>query len=87
MPDSAETSDEFGSSLAAGDFDSDDVDDLAVGVHFEDIGHIVNAGQVHVLYGSPQNGLSTAGNQVWHQDIVNIAGTNDDNDEIGAAMD
>ncbi len=56
---SAETDDKFGYSLAAGDFNGDGNDDLAVGAPFEDIGTIANAGEVHVIYGSA-GGLSTA---------------------------
>src|SRR5206468_7203763 len=57
VDDSAEVGDEFGASLAAGDFNGDGFDDLAVGVLFEDIGSIIDAGAVNVIYGS-SSGLS-----------------------------
>ena len=47
----AEAGDAFGSALAAGDFDGDNVADLAIGVPGEDIVAVVNAGSVNVLYG------------------------------------
>ena len=47
-----ETGDHFGQTLLAHDFDRDGFDDLAVGVPREDIGAVVNAGAVHVLFGS-----------------------------------
>lgn len=43
--------DHFGCALAAGDFNSDGVDDLAVGVCNETIGGAVEAGAVNVFYG------------------------------------
>ena len=44
--------DGFGSVVAAGDFDGDGFDDLAVGAPFDAVGGVLNAGSVHVLYGS-----------------------------------
>jgi len=70
-----EAGDWFGFSVAAGDFNRDGYDDLAVGVPNEDIDDndlafwdsSVNAGAVNVLYGSP-GGLKAAGSNWWHQD-------------------
>ena len=56
----------FGSALATGDFDGDGFGDLAIGVPFEDVGEAVDAGGVHVLYGSA-DGLAAAGSQVLDQ--------------------
>lgn len=63
----AETSDRFGEALAAGDFDHDGTDDLAIGVPGEDLvtftadgsvdEHVSDAGEVHVVFGSGK-GLS-----------------------------
>lgn len=48
----SEAGDRFGNSLAAGDFDGDGHDDLAVGAPFEDLGASgIDAGEVSVLYG------------------------------------
>ena len=49
----AESNDTFGHALAAGDFNSDGLADLAVGAPFESIGDTFGAGAVSVLYGSP----------------------------------
>ena len=46
-----EPGDHFGCALAAGDFDGDGVDDLAVGVCNETIGGAAEAGAVNVFYG------------------------------------
>src|SRR6187551_2868316 len=60
--DVSEELDLFGYALAAGDFNGDDFDDLAVGVVGEDVavfqGTAANAGAINVLYGSA-NGLQS----------------------------
>jgi hypothetical protein len=52
MDDTAEAGDEFGFALATGRFDSDDRDDLAVGVPGEPHDTDADAGAVHVLAGT-----------------------------------
>ncbi len=64
-----EDSDLFGYRLAAGDFDADGKDDLAVGVPYEDIGTTANSGAVMVFYGS-NSGLSPSSTEVITQDSV-----------------
>ena len=67
----AEAGDLFGSALATGDFDGDGFADLAVGVPFENVGSVSDAGAVNILYGSA-SGLTAAGNQFWAQDSPGI---------------
>ncbi|MFV2038985.1 MAG: FG-GAP-like repeat-containing protein, partial [Acidimicrobiales bacterium] len=62
----AEAGDRFGTALAAGDFDGDGNDDLAIGVPFEDVGSSADAGAVTILYGS-NAGLGTARSAVFDQ--------------------
>ncbi|MBM3765670.1 MAG: hypothetical protein FJW32_09780 [Acidobacteria bacterium] len=91
----SEAHDQFGFSLAAGDFNGDLRTDLAIGVPFEDIVSdrtgtltvIQNAGQVDIVYGSP-SGLSTQGRapQMYHQDSINIEGIAEANDNFGASL-
>ncbi|HMG39645.1 MAG TPA: hypothetical protein VK566_10755, partial [Nitrososphaeraceae archaeon] len=50
IDDSAEPSDQFGYSLATGDFNADGKDDLAIGVANEDLGSVINVGGVEVIY-------------------------------------
>ncbi len=51
--DEAEVNDGFGSRLAAGDFDGDGFDDLAVGVWGEDLSGEINAGVSTVIWIAP----------------------------------
>jgi len=85
MEDQSEAYDQFGLSLAAGDFSNDGYDDLAVGILNEDIGTIVDAGAVQILYGGA-SGLSTTGNQLWHQDSPGLLGMAEANDRFGRAV-
>jgi hypothetical protein len=82
---SAEAGDRFGWSLAAGRFDNDFRSDLAIGVPGENIGTIVDAGIVHVLYGDTF-GPSLTRTQIWHQDVANIPDTAERGDEFGYAL-
>lgn len=77
---------QFGQSLAAGDFDNDGFDDLAVGVWFEDHCTICNEGIVQVLYGSA-SGLTAVGDQVWHQDSPGILDSRDTGDQFSQTLD
>jgi hypothetical protein len=52
--------------VAAGDFDNDGFDDLAVGAPDRSVGGAVVAGSVGVLYGS-NGGLTTARGQLFTQ--------------------
>lgn len=71
VPDTAEANDEFGRTMAIGDFDGDRLTDLAIGTHGEDLGDKQDAGSVTVLYGT-RKGLSAARVQVWTEDSAGI---------------
>jgi hypothetical protein len=60
----AEPGDQFAASLAAGDFDRDGRDDLAVGSPFESVAGVQLGGIVQILYGSPR-GLTPKGDQLF----------------------
>ncbi len=83
--DQAETGDNFGYSVSAGDFDGDGFDDLAVGTVFEDVGVIADAGSANVLYGTAA-GLSSTGNQLWSQNSSGIGGQSETADFFGIAV-
>ena len=76
--------DAFGIAMAAGDFDDDGFDDLAIGVRGEN----GNEGVVNVIYGSG-GGLTSNGNQRWRQGNDRdgrLEGGREDNDAFGIAM-
>jgi hypothetical protein len=85
IPGGAEAEDRFGYALAAGDFDDDGFNDLAIGVQGESIGTAAGAGAVHVLYGF-WTGLSSIGSQLWHQDVTEIAEEAEYGDNFGHAL-
>jgi hypothetical protein len=64
------------------DFNNDGADDLAVGVPGEDVGSVVDAGSVNVLYGSTGTGLSGAGSQLFTQPVSAVEA----GDEFGSAV-
>jgi hypothetical protein len=80
-----ETGDRFGWALAAGDFDGDGRDDLAIGAPTEDVGTLENAGIVHVLYGTSV-GVSFTRVQSWTQDSTGIADVAEPGDQFGYAL-
>ena len=84
VEDSAEESDSFGASLAVGKFDSDGVDDVAIGVPAEDYLE-TNAGLVEVLHGA-SGGLSTVGDQYWSQASSGVPDDQETGDQFGRAL-
>ncbi|HXV45504.1 MAG TPA: FG-GAP repeat protein, partial [Nitrososphaera sp.] len=74
------------------DFNGDGYEDLAIGVMFEDVDTIENAGAVNVIYGS-SGGLSpvTVGgtgraDQIWTQDSTGIEDMAETNDFFGNSL-
>ena len=57
------------------DFNNDGAEDLAIGAPLQDVGTVVNAGAVHVVYGSNPNGLqdTTPARQLWNQNNLGMA--------------
>ncbi|MEM4320835.1 MAG: FG-GAP repeat protein [Candidatus Nitrosocaldus sp.] len=74
-------------SLAAGDFNGDGYTDLAVGVPFESVVSVLDAGAVNILYGS-SSGLqaSSPDDQFWHQDSPNVDGVAESGDGFGYTL-
>lgn len=72
--DAASAPDAFGSQLTAANYGFDRRADLAVGVPLEDLGAIVDAGAVHVIYGDVTDGLTASGNRFLSQDSPGIQG-------------
>jgi len=88
IDDVAEDGDNFGGSLTSGDFNGDGKDDLAVGVPNEDVGSIVDAGAVEVIYGS-SGGLSATSplpDQFWMQGNSKVENSPETNDQFGVSL-
>jgi FG-GAP repeat len=81
----AESNDQFGSALAAGDFNNNGFADLAIGVTAEAIGATQVAGAVNVLYGAA-GGLTGTGSQLFWQGAGGVAGVAEDFDAFGWAL-
>jgi hypothetical protein len=64
------------------DFNGDGYADLAVGAYQEDVGAVVDAGAVNVLYGSAA-GVGSGGNQIWTQDSPGILDQAETGDAFG----
>ncbi len=80
-----EPGDLFGYALTSGDFNGDGYADLVVGVLREDIGSVVDAGAVHVIYGS-RNGLRSTGATGWYQGFSSVPDAYEREDLFGAAL-
>lgn len=85
IPDVVETRDQFGASLAVGDFNNDGFDDLAIGAPGEGRYGLDGIGVVHVIYGT-SNGLFRHFNQVWHQLVEGMKNRPGAGDEFGRAL-
>ncbi len=88
VPGLAEGSDGFGGGgvgLAAGDFNGDDRDDLAISATALDVNAVADAGGVVILYGA-QGSLSTNGARLFHQDVPGIPSDPEENDHFGFAL-
>jgi hypothetical protein len=83
----SEDGDELGAALAAGDFDGDGFDDLAIGVPFEDIGEagITDSGQMIAVYGAA-NGFDFSRNELWSENTIHCQGCSETGDRFGFAL-
>jgi hypothetical protein len=89
IQESWEEADNFGSVLAAGDFDDDGYHDLAIGVPGEDVvvgaSTYSDAGVVQIVYGSA-DGIAYAGNELLYQGHDGLQDTPDDYDTFGKSL-
>jgi len=96
----SELGDAFGAVLAAGDFNCDGYDDLAIGVPFEDVNgdcdgdgtahdnECASAGAVQIIYGSAQGLHASAGHadQLFTQNSSGMNATAESGDHFGEAL-
>jgi hypothetical protein len=83
--DGAQGNDQFGAALAAGNFNGDNRDDLAIGIPGESIGPSSRCGAVLVLRGGG-TGLTANDSQLWHQNVAGALDSNESNDRFGSAL-
>lgn len=89
-PDSGDDAATIPACLASGggflksDFNADEITDLLVGVPFEDVGGVVDAGAVLVFYGGA--GIATQVPEVFTQGSNGLADTPEANDQFGFAV-
>ncbi len=74
--------DQIAWSLAAGDFDGNGDDDLAIGNPFDDLPGVPDAGTVNVLYGSV-TGLTSTASQLLSQNTAGVPGSAENTDIFG----
>jgi hypothetical protein len=87
--DGSEADDNLGREMAAGDFngDTDDYDDLAIGIPGEDVSTPVDAGAVLVLYGSTSGLQATSpDDQFGTQDSANVEDQSETGDEFAKGL-
>ena len=88
ISDTAEAFDFFAETLACGDLNGDEFDDLAIGAPGEDIvtpSEVNTAGAVHTVFGSA-SGLTGAGERFWTQDTDGVAGSAETNGQFGLSL-
>jgi hypothetical protein len=85
VPKKAAAGDEFGFSLAVGDFNGDGFADLAIGAPFSAVGSKTKAGNFFVFYGSA-SGLTTASAQIFNEQSPGSAHDSAINDEYSYSL-
>jgi hypothetical protein len=85
MAGNVEYAERFGDATAAGDFDGDGFDDLAIGDWGATIDTFKAAGQVHILYGGP-SGLTMSGYQHVDEATAGVESNPQPQDQFGRAL-
>ena len=85
IPDSSETDDMWGATMTSGDFNGDQISDLAIGAPGEKYGLFKSSGAVTVIYGSDE-GLNPETSKRFHQDTSRVPGRNEENDQWGSSL-
>ena len=80
--------DNFGETLAVGDFDGDGYDDIAVGHPDERVGSKYAAGAVTIFSGTRRQniGWMPLMRRIWTQDTTGVPGASESGDRLGTAL-
>ncbi|MGW0705211.1 FG-GAP and VCBS repeat-containing protein [Streptomyces sp. NPDC002643] len=84
FPGVQESGDVTGSAVSVADVTGDGCADIALGIAYEDIDGIVNAGSVALVRGGA-SGVTGTGAQVFHQNTAGVPGVAEKDDTFGAA--
>ena len=85
LPGMAQVTSPVDAAMVAADFNGDGYSDLALSTPRLAVRGQVNAGAVHVIYGSA-SGLSATDAEIWSQSSPGVAGAAEANDLFGAAL-
>ena len=85
MLDSGEANDRFGEVITLLDFQRDGRLDLVVGIPYEDVGAIADAGDLSVMFGVSW-GITSTGNIRLNQGTPGMQGTVEAGDMLGGAL-
>ena len=85
-PGESEFGDRFGQALAAGDFDYDGYEDLAMGDPSEDVGASANTGRVLLSFGSPNALIPTRVKNYLQSSIFGLPAYDGPDDSFGWAL-
>ncbi|MFJ8033064.1 VCBS repeat-containing protein [Streptomyces sp. NPDC096032] len=86
VPGTSEKGDAFGYELDLGDVNGDGYQDLVVSSPQENVGTVVDAGSVTVLYGSASGVNTASGMQSFGQSTAGVPGTDEKSDRFGAEV-
>ncbi|MEV6601719.1 VCBS repeat-containing protein [Actinoplanes sp. NPDC051346] len=84
--DPVEAGDRFGFSVSAYDANDDGCTDLAVGVPYEDIGALPDAGMTFLLFGAPSGLARGSASLTYHQDVGSTPETGEAYDYLGYSV-
>ena len=76
----------FGASLAVGNFDGSSRDELAVGVPGKYVNSALDAGEVSVFYNLMNTNSVSTGGQTWNQNSSGIGGGSESGDHFGDSL-
>jgi hypothetical protein len=82
----AAADDRFGGSLVMAPLDNGPLADLAIGVDFDDVGPVADAGAVNILLGTATGLTASGAGQRFHQDTPGIAGAAETGDRFGVSL-